>query len=104
MSVCTGRFAACRTTLQTEDCQLLHKIIFSIGITTIPCAPACLSWLILSQKSRSGITVCTATQPSSAKGTTDVLLTPGNNAVIAAKLSFLTFSTTYLVSFALNTD
>src|SRR5690606_8549021 len=79
-------------------------MIFSIGITTIPCAPTDLRLLIFSQKSCSDITVWTATQPSSANGTTVGLLTPGSNSRMEESPSFFTLRTTYFVSLALKTD
>src|SRR5690606_33252109 len=92
LSLYINRFLAC------------YIMIFSIGITTIPCAPAAFSLFIFSQKSSSEITVCTATQPSSANGTTVGLFTPCKSSVICDRFFFSTFNTTYFVSFARNTD
>eukprot|EP01118_Nematostelium_gracile_P002275 TRINITY_DN12515_c0_g1_i1.p1 TRINITY_DN12515_c0_g1~~TRINITY_DN12515_c0_g1_i1.p1 ORF type:complete len:145 (+),score=4.04 TRINITY_DN12515_c0_g1_i1:59-436(+) len=50
------------------------------------------------------MTECKATQPSSNKGTTVGLLTPGSNATTFSRFVLATLSTTYFVSLALKTE
>src|SRR5688572_30666553 len=84
-------------------CIFTHyqTIIFSIGITNIPSAPAALNCLIFSQNSSSFNTLCTELQPDSASGKTVGLRIPGNNFVILSSESLGAFSSTYLFLLAL---
>ena len=77
-----------------------QMIIFSIGTTRIPCAPAAFSCSMIFQKSFSLSTLCTLLQPSSANGNTVGLFIPGNKSMISFNLLLGAFSRIYLVFFA----
>ena len=74
--------------------------IFSIGITSMPCAPAAFSCSILSQNVSSSSTLCTLLQPLSANGKTVGLFIPGNSEIISFILSLGAFSKIYLFRLA----
>ncbi len=78
--------------------------IFSIGTTSMPCAPAALSCSILSQNSSSFSTLCTLLQPLSASGSTVGLFIPGSREMISFSLSLGAFSSTYLLRLAFFTE
>ena len=59
-----------------------HNIIFSIGLTRMPCAPSSFSLPIISQKHFSSSTVCIEHQSLSANGITVGLFMPGSTFIM----------------------
>src|SRR6185312_5058924 len=97
-------------------CKYLHHYyitIFSIGITSIPCAPLALSFSITSQNSSSTTTECILLQPLSASGNMVGLFIPGIRDTILSRfllgafkriyLFFLAFFTACILNISLST-
>src|SRR5439155_24919002 len=74
-----------------------QRIIFSIGTTKIPCAPAAFSCSIFSQNSCSLSTLCTLLQPPCASGNTVGLFIPVSREIIFCSELLGAFSNTYLL-------
>ena len=72
-----------------------YSIIFSIGVTSMPCAPSSFNLPIISQKRFSSSTVWIEHHSSSARGIIVGLFMPGNTSINSFRRIFGAFIITY---------